>query len=271
MTRRLTASDGRPNRRQRYVRRVGALFGVGLLGVAALGVTLAVSGLLPAVPETSPLVVLALSLLTPTVLLGVAVLVGTRAADPVGLRSLVAERVDGGGPVWPELAAAAPRALGAGVVVGFLLAALDVTFSPLGAVPAAATPRPTLVDVLSSAPVRFLYGGLTEELLLRWGLMSALVWVGWRAAGGVSRPGRDVVWPAIVLTALVFGIGHLPALAGLGPLTFATVIRTVLLNALGGVVYGWFFWRYHLEAAMLAHAGTHVAFLFLSVLVVVLA
>jgi hypothetical protein len=255
-----------PNARRRYGRRVGALSALGLLGIASLGATLAATGLLPSPPGSSPLVVLALSLLTPAALLVVAVLVGTFATARVGLRSLVAERADGGDPVLPQLRRTGPRALLAGIVVGFLLAALDVTFSPLGAVPASATATPTLVHIVASAPVRFLYGGLTEEILLRWGLMSSLAWVGWRAAGGVSRPGPDVMWPAIVLTALVFGIGHLPALAGLGPLTFPTVIRTVLLNAIGGVVYGWFFWRWHLEAAMLAHAGTHVAFIGLSVL-----
>jgi len=36
-------------------------------------------------------------------------------------------------------------------------------------------------------------------------------------------------------------------------------VRTVVLNALGGVVFGWLFWRRNLETAMLAHAMAHVA------------
>ena len=31
-------------------------------------------------------------------------------------------------------------------------------------------------------PTRLLYGGITEELLLRWGLMTLLVWAAWQAA-----------------------------------------------------------------------------------------
>lgn len=257
--------------RRRYVRRVGTLFALGVVGVVALGITLGTAGLLPPTRGVSTLLVLAASVLVPTVLLGVAVLAGTFAAERVGLRSLVAERVDGGDPVGPELWRVAPRAVAAGVAVGVVLAALDVTFSPLGAVPASATATPTVFDIVGSVPVRFLYGSLTEELVFRWGLMSVLAWVGWRAAGGVSRPGSDVMWPAIVFSAVVFGIAHVPALAGLASHSFATVIRTVLLNAAVGVVYGWFLWRWHLEAAMLAHAGTHVAYISLSVLGFVLA
>jgi membrane protease YdiL (CAAX protease family) len=35
-------------------------------------------------------------------------------------------------------------------------------------------------------------------------------------------------------------------------------VRTVLLNALGGVLFGWLFWRRSLEVAMVAHAAFHV-------------
>lgn len=252
-----------------YVRRAGALFGLGLLGVASLGATIALSGALPEVPGLAPAVVLALSLATPTVLLLTGVLVGTWAAPKVGFRSLLADRVTSGRPVFERLRPVAPRALAAGLALGLLLVALDVAFAPLGATPAPVRSA-SAWEVLASAPVRFLYGGLTEELMLRWGLLSLVAWVGWRAMGGVHRPGPAVMWPAIGITALVFGLGHLPALAGLGPLSPAVVLRTVLLNAVGGVVYGWFLWRYHLEAAMLAHVGTHVTLLTVSVLVALL-
>lgn len=66
------------------------------------------------------------------------------------------------------------------------------------------------------------------------------------------------MWGALALTAVLFGVLHLRAVAGLAPLSAPLVARTVLLNALGGLVYGWLFWRRGLEAAMLAHAATHV-------------
>jgi hypothetical protein len=252
-----------------YLRRSGALFALGLLGVATLGGTVALTGAVPSVPGLSPAAVVLLSLVVPTLLLFVAVLVGTWAAPRVGLRSLVASRAAGGPSVLPELAPVAPSAVGAGAAAGLLIASLDVAFAPLGAVPAT-NGRPTVSQVLLSVPVRFLYGGITEELMLRWGLLAAVAWIGWRATGGVRRPGPAVMWPAIGISALLFGLGHLPAVAGIGTLSPSVVVRTVLLNAVGGVVYGWFAWRHHLEAAMIAHAGTHVVFVTLSVLVVVL-
>jgi membrane protease YdiL (CAAX protease family) len=34
----------------------------------------------------------------------------------------------------------------------------------------------------------------------------------------------------------------------------------VALNAIGGIVFGWLYWRRSLEAAMVAHASAHVGF-----------
>lgn len=103
------------------------------------------------------------------------------------------------------------------------------------------------------------YGGLTEELLLRWGVLTLFAWLGTHIFGRVrGRPRHAVMWGALALTAVLFGVLHLPAVVGLVPLSAPLVARTVLLNALGGLVYGWLFWRRSLEAAMLAHAATHV-------------
>jgi hypothetical protein len=53
-------------------------------------------------------------------------------------------------------------------------------------------------------------------------------------------------------------------------LTPLIIIRTILLNALGGVLFGWLFWRRSLEVAMVAHATTHVGFFFINVGLIVL-
>lgn len=37
--------------------------------------------------------------------------------------------------------------------------------------------------------------------------------------------------------------------------------QIVLLNSVGGVVFGWLYWRRSLEAAMMAHAATQVVFI----------
>jgi membrane protease YdiL (CAAX protease family) len=63
------------------------------------------------------------------------------------------------------------------------------------------------------------------------------------------------MWFAILAAALVFGALHLPAMRGLVPLTGVVAARTVTLNAIGGVVFGWLYWKYSLGAAMTAHGA----------------
>jgi hypothetical protein len=104
-----------------------------------------------------------------------------------------------------------------------------------------------------------LYGGITEEILMRWGLMSLLVWVGWKLLKqGVALPSQAIYQGAIVLVAVLFGLLHLPMTATITPLV---IIRALLLNGIAGIAYGWLFWQYSLEAAMLAHISFH-AFVF---------
>lgn len=113
--------------------------------------------------------------------------------------------------------------------------------------------RPPLGRTLA---VGVLYGGITEEVMLRWGLMSGVAWLLARAFG--PRPAVFVA--AALVAAVLFGAGHLPAMAQVVELTPAMAMRTVTLNALAGMVYGLLFWKRGLEAAMLTHAATHVGF-----------
>jgi membrane protease YdiL (CAAX protease family) len=105
---------------------------------------------------------------------------------------------------------------------------------------------------------------VTEEVLLRWGVMSWLLWLAWRVLQrGAGPPRLSAAGTAIVLTALLFGLGHLPAAYTLlGRLDADTVLFVVGANTLFGLAFGALYWRRGLEAAMLAHATTHlVAFL----------
>jgi hypothetical protein len=107
---------------------------------------------------------------------------------------------------------------------------------------------------------RMLYGGFTEEVLLRWGLMAAFTWLAWRffqGKRGAVNPG--LTWLAMAVSALLFGVGHLPVASYLiGSLSGPVVFFVVGLNATFGVLFGWLFWRRGLESAMIAHAVTHL-------------
>lgn len=103
------------------------------------------------------------------------------------------------------------------------------------------------------------YGGITEELLMRLFLLSLVArllgrW--WKTADG--SPTNGVFWAAICLVALLFGLGHLPATAYMAPLTSMLVVRALAPNAVPGVVFGYLCWRHGLEASMLGHMSAHL-------------
>jgi hypothetical protein len=259
-----------------FGRRFGVAVLLGCPGIAALVGYLYLTTPPSAVPPGLSLPLLAvLSAINPLLLLGGACLVGAYAAPRVGLQSSVVARGGGGMAVWHDLREEVGLAVAAGIASGILVLLLDVALLPFVAqdLPASAigATRPTLVDVLAYVPVRVLYGGITEELLLRFGLLSGLAYLGWRLTGRPDAgPGRAVAWIAIVVAAVLFGVGDLLALAQAVTLTPALVARTLLLNGIAGVVFGWLYWRRSLEAAMIAHASFHVPLVVLSVVQIAL-
>ena len=239
-----------------FARRCWPLVALGLVGIASLPLVM-----LPTLrllirdghaPGLSLPALAALTLIQPTLLLIAAAASGAALAPRVGLASHVA-KVNVRNVVTAEL----PLALVYGVATGIVVVALDIALfhSPSAVAPASAR---TIIDGLIGGA---LYGGVTEEIMMRWGLMSLVVWAGARlVARDAARPVPGVYLVAIGIVALLFAAGHLPAAMAIAPLTTALVFRILLLNALAGLVFGWLFWRRSLECAMFAHASVHVVF-----------
>lgn len=103
---------------------------------------------------------------------------------------------------------------------------------------------------------RLLYGGIVEEVLTRWGLMTLLVWLGAVLFGG---PTTAVMWGAIVVTGILFGLGHLPSYAAInGRPTPFFLGYMILMNLWASLIFGWLFWQHGLLAAMVAHMLFHL-------------
>lgn len=109
------------------------------------------------------------------------------------------------------------------------------------------------------ALTRLLYGGIAEELMVRWGLMSLITWVLWQITGASEAgPADSSIWIAITVSAVVFGLSHLPAAVSLGIRQRSMVVMVIAFYALSAVIFGWLFWQHGIESAMLAHLLTHL-------------
>lgn len=182
------------------------------------------------------------------VVLSLLSLAGLRMGHSVGLGSpwLRALRYGRPRPAQPWL-----RAIALGLASGAVIVALSPLFdahmpAPLHPLPGGAAASASWNGFLAS-----FYGGIAEEVELRLFLMTLIVW----AASSLSRrpAGPVLFWVAIAVAALLFGAGHLPAAAKVWTLDGVVIARTVMLNALGGMAFGWLYWKQGLESAMLGH------------------
>jgi hypothetical protein len=235
-----------------------ALIGLGSIGVLALiPITAWQIGPLPTGTPPS-LALAALAALQPFALLVAGAFAGAFAAPRMGFRSILAELL--AGDAVPDVSHGLAGPLVASVVLGLFINVVDALTRPLWLPAGADWPQYAAAWTPITLAFGMLYGGLTEEVVFRWGAMSLIAWTIWRL-GGARRPvGRRPILAGIVLSALLFGVAHLPTLVGTVPLSAGPVTRTVLLNGLAGLWLGSVFWRRHLEAAMACHAAIHVGF-----------
>jgi membrane protease YdiL (CAAX protease family) len=241
--------------RRAFLRQVVILWAAGLVGVVAvlpLAFHTNAARLDKAAAKglTVPLVV-ALSVLQSGVLLAVAVPVGLWAASRLALRAPLSEALATGG----SLREAAKPFLGIAVlagaatgVVSWLLSAF--VFGPAMPGEFTAIRRGITWQGLPAS----LYGGITEELLMRLFLLSLLA-LGARRLLTPTAVGLPAApfWVANGLAALLFGLGHITGALASVPLTPAVWAYAIVLNGICGIAFGWLYWRKGLEAAMLAH------------------
>jgi hypothetical protein len=165
---------------------------------------------------------------------------GLRLGLSLGLGAPLIQRRDG-----------APRDFAVVILIGLSTGALLVALDHWVFMPG----QPAAIRELGAQLPRWkgflasFYGGIAEEVQLRLFLMTLVAWVLVRIAG--RRPAAFVA--AVLLAALAFAAGHLPAAAHLTALTTPVVVRVFALNTIAGVVFGLIYWKRGLEHAMIAH------------------
>jgi len=205
-----------------------------------------------------PFVLKLLSTIQTTVLLSIAVLIGVALAHRVGLSSPAAEALAGGGNLVAALKPQIVPGLIGGLAGGIAIPLAWLLWKPF--LPPTFVTRAEGLNRSLPFPTRLLYGGITEELLFRWGVISLLVWLAWRLLQkGKGKPRAFWFVSAIITSSVIFGMGHLPLVRALGVnFTVAIIGYIVGANSLFGFIAGYLYWKRGLEAAIIAHMLAHV-------------
>jgi len=143
-----------------------------------------------------------------------------------------------------------------GIAVGLAIVLLNLllrTVFVFPDVPSGAGAPSALAGFLAS-----FYGGIAEEVLLRLFFVPflCLLIIGAMRLTGYAKTWKhtdNIMWISVIIAAIVFGFAHLPGTAVIMAITVPVILRAVLLNGVGGVVFGWLFFRKGLEFAMISH------------------
>lgn len=229
------------------------IFGLGLIGILSI-LTMEI----PLPPEAeeilkdlTPIQKKILILGNPILMLIISVIIGTVLFKKVNLKVPIVEKMVGLEGSVDYLNILKFGVLG-GIISGILLSLVGLIFNPI---------LPTEFLELGESlkltlAARFLYGGLTEEILMRFGLMTLIVWIASKLFKG-TKP--IAFWIGIIIASLLFALGHFP-IAYQAVDNPSTGLLTYILigNTIGGLIFGWLYWKKGLEAAFLAHVFAHV-------------
>lgn len=244
-----------------------------ILWLAAILATLAVlpyalelqSGLLADAELPIPLpALIVLQIAQSGLLFAILIFFGMILMKRIGLSTPILDSVTRGESASDKLRALLPLSIMLGVIASLLIIGLDLyVFQP--ALLRELGDSANALNLQTSQPAAWkgflasFYGGIAEEILLRLFVMSLLAWIGsFISKTSEGKPTRAIFWTANILAAILFGLGHLPATATLIPLTPLVITRAIVLNGLGGIAFGYLYWKRGLESAMIAHFSADI-------------
>lgn len=230
------------------------LWALGLVGAAITAAEPLPANLI-AGSHVSELAFRSFSFINTGLMLAALIALGTVAAREVGLYSVFAPQLPTAIRSRRNAVHWAQAAIIAGIVITLAQFTFDLAFWRV-------VPHNQLLALRHAAQLsaasplsRLLFQALTDELMLRWGLMSGVLWVLALLFHQKSKPRASLVWMAIVIVSILSALGEVPALINMLAIDPASVIilRTTLVSAAAGIAYGWLYWKHGLEAAVLAH------------------
>lgn len=231
-----------------------SLFSLGFLGILSiLTMELPLPEEAKAILSNLPPIVAKLIVLAnPVILLTLFVTVGIVLYQKVHLKVPIMEKMIGMDANYVNISDIIKSGITGGIIAGSLLSLVGFIFIPnlpeefieLGE-----SLKPTLA-------ARFLYGGITEEILMRFGLMTLIVWIAAKITGG-TKP--VVYWIGIIIAAILFALGHFPiAYQAVENPSMGLLAYILIGNTIGGLIFGWLYWKKGLESSFIAHIFAHV-------------
>lgn len=233
------------------------LFGAAVFSaVAAIPFVIDIIGpVISALPQNAPPLplpfIIAIGVVQNLLLIAVMVFVGLKLRSRLGLGAPMLESlVQGKGPgtSWRR---SVLNGLIVGVAVGVVLLVLVLFLVPL--LPNLPFVGAAKVAIWKRMLVCF-YGGIYEELLMRWFLLTLIAWI----VAKVAKDKANVLtsrafWIANILVAILFGLGHLPSASLVMPITPLVVAAALALNGIAAIAFGLLYRNRGLESAMIAH------------------
>jgi membrane protease YdiL (CAAX protease family) len=189
------------------------------------------------------------------VLFAIAIFFGLFFSKRIGMGLPILQGVLEGKNQTKELKSIFLPSISLGVLAGILIVLISIPFNKV-------IPEFQNMEISIAAWKALLasfYGGIAEEILLRLFLVSFFVWLTFKIKK--TKDGNPTVfgiWLSIILAAIIFGLGHLPVTAQITDLTGIVIVRAIVLNGIGGIIFGWLYWKKGLESAMIAHFSADI-------------
>lgn len=232
---------------------IASIFGV----IAVIPYDLTLQGVL--LQNLPPLyILLTATIVQNVVIFGILIFIGLKLAKNVGLGIPILEGWLEGREVKNYLKSILGISIGLGLIAGALITGLDYLFSLAGATTNIAVAGQIYPPVWQGFLASF-YGGINEEIVLRLFLMTLIAWIIFKIKKTQEgKPTKSGMWIAIILAAIIFGIGHLPTVLAITTSTPIVITRVIVLNAVGGIMFGWLYWKKGLESAMISHFSADI-------------
>jgi membrane protease YdiL (CAAX protease family) len=232
------------------------LFGLaGIMSVLTLEIPIPLEAEAILSSDFSPMQIKLLMLINPIIMLIVAVTAGIFLYEKVNLHVPIFEWLISRRYFKPDFKSILKHGIVGGLIAGILISLISLVFYPM-------LPEEFLElgeKLKPGLAARFLYGGITEEILMRFGLMTFIVWIAFKI---VKEKRPQIYWTGIIISALIFAVGHFPvAFYAVGNPSLTLLVYILLGNTIGGIIFGYLYWKRGLESAFIAHIFAHVAML----------